>query len=175
MERRDYFEAIMKPGKNPWPVRALIAGVGTLPLLALMAVTPMSWWKQSGFTSYPGTYVRMRSGNYWLCRPWNGRMPESRKDAQTKMTARFGTVTGTKESNFAVLLPRTARVTAIYCGAAPASHTLGECAGTHCALPAHFQVEDGLYTLGRGVIFSVRMRAAKPDSRSDVGFWVAWR
>lgn len=58
--------------------------------------------------------------------------------------------------------------------AAPASHALGERTGTHCAVPAHFQIEDIVYTRGRGVTFSVRVRPAKPDQRTDVGFWVAW-
>ena len=174
MERRDYFESIMKPKRWPWLARVLAAIIAAIPILALMNLTPMSWWKQSGFDTYPGTYVRMTGDAYWICKPWNGRTPETRKDAATKMATAFGTVTGQVESNFAVLLPRTARVTAVYCGAAAPSHPLAECAGTHCAEPAHFQIEDGVYTLGRGVIFSARMKSAKPDQATKVGFWVMW-
>jgi hypothetical protein len=58
--------------------------------------------------------------------------------------------------------------------ATPAFHALGEYARTHCAVPAQFQIEDGVYTMGRGATFSVRAPSAKPDQRTDFGFWVAW-
>jgi hypothetical protein len=161
-------------GPIRWPLRWVVAGIAVLPLLALMALTPMSWWKASGFVSYPGTFVRVGDNDYWLCRPWAKRPPQTFQDPRAHLTARFGTVTGNRQSNFAVLLPGTARITAIFCGDAPASHALGECTGSHCAVPAHFQIEDLVYTRGRGVTFSVRARPAKPEQRTDVGFWVAW-
>ena len=135
----------------------------------------MSWWMQSGFIDYPGTYVRVSPDDYWLCRPWGGQLPGSRQDATTHVTSRFGSVTGAAQGNFAVLLPDKARIVAVYCGAAPASQPLAECAGKHCAIPTHFQVEDGLYTKGRGITFSVRAHTTDPAQRSDVGFWVVWR
>ena len=157
-----------------WPLRWVLAGIAVLPLLALMALTPISWWKASGFTSYPGTFVRIGQNDYWLCRPWAKRVPQTFQDPGAHLTARFGTVVGTKQSNFAVLLPDTARITAIFCGDAPAAQALGECTGSHCAVPAQFQIDDGIYTRGRGVMFSVRARPANSEQRTDVGFWVAW-
>jgi hypothetical protein len=155
--------------------RGLIAAAATLPILALLSFSPMSWWKQSGFTSYPGTFVRVAGDDYRLCRPWSRQFPQTRQDPSLKVTARFGTVLGRQESNFAVLLPKAAQVTAIYCGAAPVSSPLSECSGAHCAEPLKAQVEDGVYTLGRGVIFSIRTKAASPGQRTNVGFWVMWR
>jgi hypothetical protein len=175
MDRPLHPVSASKPGRKPWPLRGLIAAIAVLPLLALMALTPISWWKASGFTSYPGTFVRVGQSDYWLCRPWANASPRNFGVAGANVTARFGTITGAGQSNFAVLLPRTARITAIFCGDAPASWPLGECSGRHCAVPAQFQIDDGVYTKGRGVMFSVRARAAKPDQRTDVGFWVIWR
>jgi hypothetical protein len=161
-----------KPQRPPWPVRALIAVAAPLPLLALMVLAPLSWWKASGFLTYPGTYVRVAPDNYWLCRPWpRHALPVVRG---TLVATRFGSVLGAEQTNFAVLLPQTARVTAIYCGDAAPSSPLLECSGTHCAQPAHFQVEDGIYTLGRGVTFSVRAKTSNPAQRTNVGFWVMW-
>jgi hypothetical protein len=154
---------------------ALIAAIAPLPILALMVLAPISWWKASGFIAYPGTYVRAAPDNYWLCRPWPRHALPAPQDSSTRMATRFGSVFGAKQSNFAVLLPRSAHVTAIYCGAAPPSSPLAECSGSHCAQPANFQVEDGIYTLGRGVTFSVRAKTADPDRRTDVGFFVMWK
>jgi len=154
---------------------ALIAAAAPLPILALMYLAPMSWWKASGFLAYPGTYVRISPDNYWLCRPWPRRGLPVPQDSSTHMATRFGSVFGDRQGNFAVLLPQTAEVTAIYCGDAMPSSPLAECSGTHCAQPANFQIEDGIYTLGRGVTFSVRAKTANPAQRTDVGFWVMWR
>ena len=116
----------------------------------------------------------MGKNDYWLCRPWAKASPQTFHNTGAHLTARFGTVTGNRQSNFAVLLPDTARITAIFCGDAPASHALGECTRAHCAVPAQFQIDDGVYTRGRGVTFRVRAPSAKPDQRTDVGFWVSW-
>jgi hypothetical protein len=168
-------DPVAMPDRPPRPVRALIAIAAPLPILALMYLAPMSWWKASGFITYPGTYVRVAPDNYWLCRPWPQHALPAVGDASTRVTARFGSVLGARQTNFAVLLPKTARVTAIYCGDAPPSSPLAECSGTHCAQPALFQVEDGFYTMGRGITFNVRVKTAKPDQRTNVGFWVMWR
>jgi hypothetical protein len=161
------------PDRKSWSVRWLIAAAAPLPIMALLSFSPVSWWKQSGFESYPGTFVRVGDDDYRFCRPWGKQFPA--KDRSIQMTARFGSVTGRQESNFAVLLPQDARVTAIYCGAALAESGLSECSSRRCIPPVHAQVEDGVYTRGRGIVFSFRARAAKPGQRTDVGFWVMWR
>jgi hypothetical protein len=157
------------------PTRSLIACAAALPILALMSNTPASWWVQSGFETYPGTFVRIATDNYPLCRPWRDPSPGMHKAPGTHLTTRFGTLAGAAEGNFAVLLPPDAVVTAIYCGAAPPSAPLAECSVMRCAAAAHAQVEDSIFTLGRGVEFSVRSKAALPGQRTDVGFWVFWR
>ena len=126
MDKPRHLVCARKPARKSWPVRGLIAAIAALPLLALMALTPISWWKASGFISYPGTFVRVGQGDYWLCRPWAKASPRNFGAPGGQITARFGTVTGVRQSNFAGLLPQTARITAIYCGDAPASMPLGE-------------------------------------------------
>ena len=92
-----------------------------------------------------------------------------------QLAVRSGWITGKKDFNLAVLLPRTAEVTAIYCGAAPAPAAPAECTNAHCPEGLHALVDDGIYTGGRGVIFNIRDLTAKPGQRTNVGFWVTYR
>jgi hypothetical protein len=77
--------------------------------------------------------------------------------------------------NFAVLLPKSAQVTVIYCAAAAAPAVPAECTNAYCPESIRAQADDSLYTKGRGVIFNVRNLTAEPDHRTNVGFWVTWR
>jgi hypothetical protein len=159
--------------KNPWALRGLIAAVAVLPVMAYLSWTPLSWWSASGFLTYPGTFMRVSDDHYRTCRPW----PKAGIGAnhRERLASRSGWITGKKDFNLAVLLPQTAQITAIYCGAAPAPSSPAECTNAHCPEGIHAVVDDGVYTRGRGVIFSVRDRTAKPDQRTNVGFWVTWR
>ena len=132
-----------------WSTRVLVAAIAAAPILALMSTTPESWWKQSGFETYPGTYVRMTGDNYPLCRPWRDPVPGAHKEKGVHVTTRSGVLEGGFESNFAVLIPQNARVTAIYCGAAGAAAPLSDCSVIRCPVPAHIQMEDSIYTRGR--------------------------
>ena len=156
--------------RNPWIVRGMIAAVAALPVMAYLSWTPASWWERSGFLSYPGNYVRLGDNHYRLCRPW----PRTGFGGE-RLSGRTGWVTGKRDDNFAVLLPAAARITAIYCGAAPAQKPLAECTNAHCAEAVRALVDDGVYTRGRGVIFNVRAPQAAPAQRTAVGFWVAWQ
>jgi len=158
---------------NPWILRGLIAAIAALPALAYLSWSPASWWTRSGFLAYPGTFVRLGDNHYRLCRPW----PKAGIGAnhREQLTVRSGWIAGKKDFNLAVLLPKTAQVTAIYCGAAPAPSSPAECTNAHCPEDIHALVADGIYTSGRGVIFNVRDLTAQPGQRTNVGFWVTWR
>ena len=160
---------------RPTPAHLLIAILASLPLLALMSRTPASWWVQSGFETYPGTYVRMTSDNYGLCRPWREPTPGAHRSQGLHVTSRFGELSGAEESNFAALIPANAHVTAIYCASAPATSPLADCSVLRCPMPMHIQVEDSIFTLGRGVVFSFRNKAARPGQQTKVGFWIEWK
>jgi hypothetical protein len=161
------------PGKKPLLLRSLIAIAATAPILALMSYTPGSWWRRNGFTDYPGTFVRVSENDYRLCRPWGGARPPH-KDPALRVTGRLGSVAGGEEANFAVLLPASAHIDAIYCGAAPSPAPLQECSGNRCAAAMHIIVDDGQYTRGRGVILGFEARKADPGRQIAVGFWVLW-
>jgi hypothetical protein len=156
--------------KNPWMVRGAIAVIAALPVIAYLSWTPASWWERSGFLTYPGNYVRLADNHYRLCRPW----PKAGWAGQ-RLSGVTGWITGKGNENLAVLLPAGARITAIYCGAAPAHAALRECTNAHCPESMRAMVDDGVYTNGRGVIFNVRVPQAAPAARTDVGFWVAWK
>ena len=164
-----------RPVKWSWATRFFVWAIAALPIIALMSTTPMSWWKQSGFESYPGTYVRMTDDNYPLCRPWRDPIPGAHKQAGVNVSTRFATLNGAFEKNLAVLLPYNAQVTGIYCGMAPADAPLAGCSPIHCPVGAHIQVEDSIYTRGRGVIVTFRNRDARPNQPTKVGFWVMWK
>lgn len=164
-----------RPVKWNWTTRFFVAAIAAVPIIALMSTTPESWWKQSGFETYPGTYVRMTDDNYPLCRPWRDPVPGAHREAGVHLTTRFGMLSGSYERNFAVLLPGDAKVTGIYCGMAPARQTLKDCSVVRCPVNGHIQVEDSIYTRGRGVIFSFRNHDAKPGQPTQVGFWVMWK
>jgi len=157
------------------PNHLFYAAAAALPILALMSNAPASWWVQSGFQSYPGTFERVATDNYPLCRPWREADPGAHREAGVHVASRFGAVAGAKQSNFAVLLPKDARVTAVYCGAAPAASPLADCSVIRCPVAAHVQVEDSIFTRGRGLEFSVRRPGAVDGARTDVGFWVYWK
>jgi hypothetical protein len=157
------------------PAHFLIAALASLPLLALMSRTPASWWVQSGFETYPGTYVRMTNDNYGLCRPWREPVPGTHKEPGVHVTTRFGDITGGIESNFSVLLPATAHVTAIYCGTGRGAGPLSECSVLKCPVPAHAQLEDSLFTRGRGIEFSFRAKTTDPGQKTRVGYWILWK
>src|SRR6202000_746140 len=106
---------------------------------------------------------------YPLCRPWRDPIPGAHQEAGTHLTTRFGTLNGGFEHNFAVLLPPNAQVTAIYGATAPAGKPLADCSVLKCPVPAHAQVEDSIYTRGRGVIFSFRNKDAKPGNSTKGG------
>jgi len=159
--------------KNPWILRGLIAAIAALPAIAYLSWTPASWWERSGFLAYPGTFVRLGDNHYRLCRPW----PKTGLSADhvEHFAARRGWIAGRQDFNLAVLLPKTAQVTAIYCGAAPAPSAPTECTNAHCPEGIHALVDDSVYTRGRGVIFNIRDLTARPSQRTNVGFWVIWR
>ena len=159
--------------KNPWILRGLIAAIAVLPPVAYLSWTPASWWERSGFLAYPGNFVRVSDNHYRLCRPWP-KAGIAAADPLAQLASRGGWITGKRDSNFAVLLPRTARVTAIYCGAADAPSPPGECTNAHCPETIHAMVDDSVYTRGRGVIFNVRDLTASPGQRTNVAFWVTW-
>jgi hypothetical protein len=164
--------------KKPLILRGLIALLAIAPILALMSYTPDSWWRRNGFTEYPGNYVRLSANDYRLCRPWGGSPARSRpphRDPSLRVTERLGSILGRDEANFAVLLPKSAHIDAIYCGASLVSAPLSECSTRSCAEALHIIVDDGQYTLGRGVILGFQARKAQPDQRVGVGFWVLWR
>jgi hypothetical protein len=161
--------------KSRWLLHGLVGALALAPILALMSFTPDSWWRRNGFTEYPGTFVRVSDNDYRLCRPWGagGSQPPHRNPA-LRMTERQGSVLGGAEANFAVLLPKSAHIDAIYCGAALSPAALSECSGKSCAEPMRIIVDDGQYTGGRGVILGFQAGRAKPRERIAVGFWVLW-
>jgi hypothetical protein len=156
--------------KNPWILRGAIAAIAALPVITYLSWTPASPWRQNGFLTYPGNFVRLADNHYRLCRPW----PKTGWSGQN-LSGRVGWITGKGNGNLAVLLPAGARITAIYCGAAPAQKPLRECTNAHCAETVRTFVDDSVYTKGRGVIFNVWAPGAPPAQRTDVGFWVAWK
>ena len=164
-----------RPVKWSWTTRAFVAAIAAVPILALMETTPESWWKQSGFETYPGTYVRMTDGNYPLCRPWRDPVPGAHKEAGVHVSTRFAALDGAFEKNLAILLPGDAEVTGIYCGMAEAKAPLAGCSVIHCPVNAHIQVEDSIYTRGRGVIVTFRNRQARRGQPTKVGVWVMWK
>ena len=159
--------------KNPWALRGLIAAIAVLPVLAYLSWTPASWWTRSGFLAYPGTFVRVSDSRYRLCRPW----PKTGIGANhlEQLASRAGWIASRRDFNLAVLLPKTAQVTAIYCGSAPAPASPAECTNSHCSTGIQALVNDNVYTRGRGVIFNFRDLTDQPGQRTNVGFWVTWR
>ena len=151
------------------------AAVAALPILALISQTPASWWVQSGFETYPGTFERIATDRYPLCRPWREPDPGAHQEKGVHVATRFGAVTGGTEANFAVLLPKNAQVTAVYCGMAPEPLLLKDCSVLKCPAAARIQVEDSVFTRGRGLEFSVRQKAVPAGMKANVGFWVFWR
>jgi hypothetical protein len=151
--------------KNPWIVRGAVLAVAALPIISFLIWTPASWWKQNGFLSYPGTFVRLADNHYRLCRPW----PKAGWRGE-QLSGRVGWITGKGNQNLAVLLPAGARITAIYCGAAPAQKPLSECTNAHCPESVRALVDDSVYTKGRGVIFNVWVPQAAPATRTVSGW-----
>jgi hypothetical protein len=162
-------------GPKITPNHIFYAAAAALPILALMSNAPASWWVQSGFQSYPGTFVRIAEESYPLCRPWREPDPGAHREAGVHVAARSGMLAGKAQTNLAVLLPKNAEVTAIYCGAAPDAAPLKDCSVLKCPMAAHMQFEDSVFTRGRGVEFSVRNLGAAADARARFGFWVLWR
>lgn len=167
-------ETLRKSEGLRWLPRLMALAAAGVVAVIYMLLPPQSWWAGSGFDTDPGNFVRKHAIDYPLCAAWptgSGTMP--RLNA-SHVTSRIGLLRGANESNFALLLPRSAQVTAVYCASASSSRAMSECSLTRCAPPVRALVEDNLYTHGRGIIFSFKNRAARADPSTHVGFWVVW-
>jgi hypothetical protein len=168
-------DRLMKPEQRRWSTRLYGAFAALLIAGASLFLAPPTWWARSGFETNPGTFERKFAADYPLCASWPAGSGTAPKLHFAQIAARTGTLNGAEEKNFAVLLPKTALVTAVYCAAAPRSGALQECSSARCTPPTSALVEDNLFTNGRGIIFSFRNKAMNPDDHAHVGFWVAWR
>jgi hypothetical protein len=111
----------------------LIAAVG---FAEVGHATGGSWWAKSGFAQNPGYLVTENQINYPVCEPWTGHSNEAGHHV-------------TAANSQAVLLPRTANVTKVYC----------ESAGGEVSF------SDSTYTRGRALTLT---------SANDVRYWVVW-
>jgi len=166
---------LRRPDGSRWLPRLVALAAACAVAIIFMLLPPPSWWAGSGFGSDPGNFIRKHAIDYPLCAAWPAGSIAMPRLSTSHVESRTGLLNGADEGNFALLLPKSARVTAVYCASAAPSHPLSECSLTRCAPPVRALVEDNLYTHGRGIIFSFRNRTARADPSTHVGFWVVWR
>ena len=164
---------------------ALIRGKARLALWGLAAITaaaltvtvfrylePRSWWAQSGLPSDPGNFVAMRKVDYPVCAPWRGAMAGALRSAAHVETATARAVDPKGAGvNLGFLLPKTARIAAVYCATVGNAGKAAECSTEGCDPPVRALVMDSLYTRGRALVVTLIGRGARP---ADVRLWVIW-
>lgn len=165
---------LRRPDGPRWLPRLAALVIAGLAAVIITIMPPPSWWAGSGFDTDPGNFIRKHAIDYPLCAAWPPGSTALPRLNAVRVASRTGLLRGADESNFALLLPKSAQVTAVYCAASAPSRALSECSLTRCAPPVRALVEDNLYRHGRGIIFSFRNRAAHADPSTHVGFWVVW-
>ncbi|TWB45782.1 hypothetical protein [Nitrospirillum pindoramense] len=153
---------------------------------ALMSVlVPDPWWMRAGLPSYPGQFQRFNQSDYPVCQAWTDYEGRSRvaRDLHrpgvhvTRVTTR-GAVRQGAEQDLAVLLPQSAKVTAIYCGISrpgTGKATIEECSRGGCGTGVSAFVEDSAYVKGRVLTLAMYTRTAGPEDGVTGHFWIAWR
>jgi hypothetical protein len=117
------------------------------------------WWAKGGFATNPGYFETVNRVDYPICEAWP-------KDG-LRETDRHLTAANTAP----VLLPRSAKVLAIYCGQSLGRSAVAECTPKNCDPALSLSISDSLYTRGR----AVTVRFMPKDSDNSGLYWVVWK
>jgi hypothetical protein len=159
--------AEFKPSRTHWQLRLVffLVAIGVAVLLASqLLVTP--WWKQAGFATDPGNFVRKNRVGYAVCAPWSGKSAGHVVEAST--SAPPG-----RTVDVGVLLPPGAEVLSITCGVSLNGARPAPCLPDRCIIPLSLTLDDDTYKGGRGLVLTARNNS--PNAPADVSFRIAWR
>ncbi|MBB6254771.1 hypothetical protein [Nitrospirillum iridis] len=158
------------------------AGAFALCCGTLAALVPPPWWAQAGLPIYPGQFRGFNPPDYPVCQAWtdyqgNNRMARDlyRRGVHVLPIATQDAVRSGAGRNLSVLLPRTAKVVAIYCGTARQSAPIEECSRGGCDAGAAPFIEDSAYANGRVLTLGMATRSTAAEDHVTGHFWVAWQ
>jgi hypothetical protein len=148
----------------------------------MTALVPPPWWAQAGLPIHPGQFLGFNPPDYPVCQAWtdyqgNNRMARDlyRPGIHVLPIATQDAVRSGAGQNLSVLLPRTAKVVAIYCGTARRSAPIEECSRGGCDAGVTPFVEDSAYANGRVLTLTMATRSTAPEDHVTGRFWVAWQ
>ncbi|WP_044563786.1 hypothetical protein [Azospirillum sp. B4] len=158
----------------------ILAGAVCYGMMSVLVPNP--WWAQAGLPIYPGQFQGFNPSDYPVCQAWtdyqgNNRMARDlyRRGVHVLPIATQDAVRSRAGQNLSVLLPRTAKVVAIYCGTARQSAPIEECSRGGCDAGLAPFIEDSAYANGRVLTLGMATRSTAPEDHVTGHFWVAWQ
>ncbi|MEA1652930.1 hypothetical protein UAJ10_28435 [Nitrospirillum sp. BR 11164] len=150
----------------------------------MSVLVPNPWWIRAGLHSYPGQFRGINLPDYPVCQAWTDYQGRSRlardlrgPGVHVAEVITRGVVRQGAEQDLSILLPRTAKVTAIYCGITRLGATkaaVEECSRGGCGTGVAAFVDDSAYAKGRVLTLAMSTRSRDPEGVTG-HFWVAWR